>query len=62
MGFSLEKYVMQIIKSDKRQTNSRKKYNWQIKEESEHLEKRKITRNWEYWKQTPLNKLRWKKK
>ena len=52
----IEKYVMLIMKSGKI-TN-----NYQIKKESEHYKKSKITNIWEYLKQTPSNKWRWKKK
>ena len=37
-------------------------YNYQIKKESERLEKREIASTWKYWKRTPLNKRRRKKK
>ena len=36
--------------------------NNQIKTKIEHLEKRKPTKSWGYWKLTPSNKKRWKKK
>ena len=60
MGFSIEKYAMLVMKSGK----------WHItdgielpnQEKLEGSEKRKCENYWEYWKLTPSNKWRWKKK
>ena len=49
-----------MMKSGKRK--KWKELNCQMKESSTRLERRKVTRTWEYWKWTPLNKQRWTKK
>ena len=56
MEFSIEKYAMLILKTGKRKMTER--IELQNKEDSERLEKRKITSTWEYWKQTSSNKQR----
>ena len=52
--FGIEKCAMLIMRRGKQQmTEGIEQPN---KKKSEHLEKRKLTSNWEYWKQTPSNK------
>ena len=49
-----------VMKNGRRETMEGTKL--PIKKALEHSERKKITSTWEYWKRTPSNKQRWKKK
>ena len=54
MEFGIEKCPMLIMKSGKRE--KLKEQNYQIRKESERLERRKTTSTWKYWKRIQVNK------
>ena len=62
MEFDIEKCTMQVMKSGKRHMTEGFELPNQKKKNSKRSEKRKPTNTWEYWKLTPSNKWKWKKK
>ena len=50
--------IMLIMRSGKRQMTKGININYQLKEKSEHSEKRKLTNTWKYWMRTVSNKRR----
>ena len=60
MEFCIEKCAMLIMKSEKQQITEEMELPNQ--EKSERLEKGKLPNSWEYWKRTPSNKWKGKKK
>ena len=60
MEFGIEKCTMLVMESGKWHRMDEVKLT--IKKSSEHSEKRKATNTWVYWKLTPSNNSKWKKK